>query len=155
MLEKKKINKFGEHYLLGIDSDGTKHWLEKPSWQCSWYWGIGYVHTFTNNDNPEKSKDIQTHYYFKNFENNNRNMYDNFKEKFTESVLSDKELWVFCELMKSAYILRSYSDMLYLGGAHYTENPKKDLIKNPAEYERINKIVLPAIFDEIDKLLTP
>ena len=155
MLEKKKINKFGEHYLLGIDSDGIKHWLEKPSWQCGWYWGIGYVHTFTNNNNPEQSKDIQIHYHFKNFENDNRNIYDGFKEKFTESVLSDKELWTFCELMKSAYILRSYSDMLYLGGAHYTKNPKKDLIKNPAEYERINKIVLPTIFDEIDKLLTP
>ena len=155
MLEKKKINKFGEHYLLGIDDDETKHWLEKPSWQCCWYWGIGYVHTFTNNDNPEHSTDIQMHYHFKNFENNNRNMYDNFKQKFTESVLSDKELWTFCELIKSAYILRNYSDMLYLGGAHYTENPKKDLIKNPAEYERINKIILPAIFDEIDKLLTP
>ena len=82
-------------------------------------------------------------------------MYDGFKEKFIESVLSDKELWTLCELMKSAYILQNYSDMLFLGGAHYTENPQKDLIKNPAEYERINKIVLPAIFDEIDKLLTP
>lgn len=155
MLEKKIINKFGKHYLLGADANGIKHWLEEPSWDCDWYWGFGYIHTFTNNDNPTQSVDISMHYHFDSFTNNNRNMYDNFKQKFTESVLTDKELWTLCELFATAYILRDYSDTLYHGGAHYTENPKKDLIKNPKEYDRINKTVLPAIFEEITKLLTP
>ena len=41
---KKKI------YLLGADAEGTKYWLEAPSWDCDWYWGFGYVETYTNNN---------------------------------------------------------------------------------------------------------
>lgn len=35
MLEKQKIRKFNrDMYLLGIDEDGTKYWLQAPSWDC-------------------------------------------------------------------------------------------------------------------------
>ena len=151
-ISKKTINRFGEHYLLGIDADGVKHYLEKPSFDCGWYWGFGYIHTFTNNNAPEKSRDISHHYHFKNFAKNG--MYDGIKSAFVSFVLDDKELWTLCELMKTAYIMREYADTLYRGGAHYTTNPCKDLIKNDDEYNRINKVVLPAIFEQVKKLLT-
>lgn len=37
------------------------------------------------------------------------------------------------------------------GGSHYTTNPLKELIKNEEEVKRINEVVLPAIFLEIEK----
>ena len=61
---KKKIinNVFGKNiYLLGQDKDGINYWLESPSWDCAWYWGFGYVETYTNNRNPAKAKDITLH----------------------------------------------------------------------------------------------
>ena len=39
-MEKRIINKFGKHYLLGINRDGEYVWLEKESWDCDWYWGL-------------------------------------------------------------------------------------------------------------------
>ena len=49
MLNKKKIHVFGKDaYLLGKDDQGIQYWLESPSWDCDWYWGFGYVETYTN-----------------------------------------------------------------------------------------------------------
>ena len=52
-MKKEKRFAFGKNiYLLGSDKDGVKYWLEEASWDCGWYWGFGYVETYTNNSNP-------------------------------------------------------------------------------------------------------
>ena len=61
-------------------------------------------------------------------------------------------LWKFCELAQTVYTLKETAEVLTRGGSHYTTNPLKDLIKNPNELERLNKVVLPALFQEIKKL---
>lgn len=143
-------------YLLGQDADGINYWLEAASWDCDWYWGFGYIETYTNNNNPSMSKDIDSHSHFDSLPNNqNKNLYDAFKEKFVVTPLSDKEIWTLCELMKSFYISKNYAEMLYTGGAHYTTNPCKDTIRNDKEYNRINKIIIPAICKEVYALLSP
>ena len=156
-MKKRKTNAFGKDvYLLGKDEDGIFYWLEKASWDCDWYWGGGYVETYTNNEHPEYSRDIESHQHFDGlFFNKRKNGFDLFNEFFAETPLTKNEIWELCELMKSFYIAREYSDMLYRGGAHYTSNPAKEAIKNEEEYERINKIVIPAIMDEVYKLLSP
>lgn len=146
MLKKEVKEKFGTHYLLGIDAEGKKHYLEKASWDCGWYWGFGYIHTFSR-------RDIDSHYHFDSFEKG-CTMYDGFKKTFSESVLTDSELWKLCELMKTFYVLKNTAEVLGRGGAHYTTNPCKDIIINTEEVNRINEIVLPSIFAEIEKLLT-
>ena len=158
-MKKAIIHKFGKHYLLGKDADGVKHYLESPHWDCDWYWGFGYIHTYTNNKNPEASRDISSHYHFDSF-NRDKNgrgvcLFDGIKEAIPDLVLSDKELWTLCELMKTFYTMRAYAELIHLGGAHYTTNPKRELIQNTREEWRINEIVLPKIFDEVEKLLTP
>ena len=55
--------------------------------------------------------------------------------------------------MKSFYIAEEYSEMLYRGGAHYMANPISDIIKNEAEYKRINEKVIPEIMKELYKIL--
>ena len=79
-------------YLLGADAEGTKYWLEAPSWDCDRYWGFGYVETYTNNDCPNKSRDINSHQHFDSlFLNDSKvNAFDAFKEFFKETTLNQK-----------------------------------------------------------------
>lgn len=154
-MNKQKKHAFGKDiYLLGIDTDGAKYWLESAKWDCGWYWGGGYVETYTNNSYPEKARDIKTHSHFDSlFFNRNKNGFDAFKDFFNDTPFTDNEIWKICELLKSFYIAREYSDMLNRGGAHYTSNPAAEIIKSEKEYKRINEIVIPSLMNELYKIL--
>jgi hypothetical protein len=154
--EKRTCEAFGKKiYLLGKDKDGVNYWLEAPSWSCDWYWGFGYVETYTNNENPSKARDINTHQHFCSlFFEKNKNGYDAFKNFFKDITVSDKELWQLLELMKTFYSLKEAAEVLGRGGAHYATNLCAEIIKNESEVTRINEVVLPAIFTEIDNLLS-
>lgn len=155
--KKHKKHAFGKNiYFLGQDADGINYWLEQASWDCGWYWGFGYIKSYTNNNNPSKARDISSHEHFDGLNRTkNINLYDAFKEKFAKTPLSNKELWTLCELMKSFYVAKNYAEMLHIGGAHYTSNPCKNIIKNEDELDRINKTVIPAICQSVYNLLTP
>lgn len=144
-----------KYYLLGEDADGERYYLEEAHWDCGWYWGGGYVETFTNNNCPKMSKDISSHQHFDGLflKNPRLNGFDAFKTFFKETPFTDKELWLIIELMESFYTAGQYSDFLYLGGAHYTTNPCKETIVNDAEYTRINATVIPALMEELYKIL--
>jgi len=157
LIDKKTSHAFGKDvFLLGKDQDGIAYWLQEGKFDCDWYWGLGYVETFTTNNSPSTSRDISSHSHFDSmFFKKDKNGYDEIKEFFTEVTFTNNELWKLLELMKTLYTLKEYSDTIYRGGSHYTTNPLKDLIKNDAEYERINKTVIPALLQEVYKLLTP
>lgn len=153
---KYKMHKFNHDcYYLGQDENGTNYFLENATFDCGWYWGGGYVETYTNNRNPAIAKDISSHQHFDGlfFNNPRKNGFDAFKEFFKITPFSDKEIWTICELMKAFYTARNYSDMIYRGGAHYTNNPAAETIKNENEYKRLNEKVIPAIMDELYKIL--
>ena len=154
-MEKRVAKAFGKkNYLIGKDNNGICYWLEEASWDCDWYWGFGYVRTYTNNEYPEKSRDINCHCHFdKLFFKGNMMSKDMFDIFFVECVLDEKEKWKLLELMKTFYTMKDYSELICRGGSHYTDNPVKEDIKNEDEYRRINEIVLPKIFEEIYKLL--
>lgn len=153
-MEKKKSFAFGKTiYLLGEDKNGIKYWLEEASWDCDWYWGFGYIETYTNNSNPSKSKDIQSHEHFDYKILKNRNCFSTFKEVFINTPLSDNEIWTLCELMQTFYTLRQISDLYYINSSHIADNPCKDLLKNDEEYQRINKILIPNVMKEVYKIL--
>lgn len=154
-LNKKKSHAFGKDiYLLGRDEYGENYWLEEASWDCNWYWGFGYVRTYTNNRNPERAKDISSHQHFDGlFLKKGRCAYDVFEEFFVETPLTDKEIWTLLELMRSYYTARRYAEMVHIGGSHFTKNPCSLIIKSEEEYTRINKIVIPTICEEVYKLL--
>lgn len=154
-VNKQKKHAFGKDiYFLGQDENGVNYWLEAASWDCSWYWGGGYVETYTNNKNPEIAKDIESHQHFDGlFFKGNKNAHDLFVEFFPVHPFTDSEVWKICELMKAFYTARAYSDMLHRGSANYTANPAADIIKSSKEYDRINKNVIPAIMKELYKIL--
>lgn len=153
--KKKKTRAFGKDiYFLGQDERGTNYYLEAATWDCGWYWGGGYVKTYTNNNNPSIARDTRSYQRFDRlFFKGNKNGFDNFKEFFKVTPFNDSEIWKICELMKSFYIAQKYSDMLHTGGAHYTTNPAKENIQNVDEYQRINDKVIPAIMSELYKIL--
>jgi len=144
-----------KYFLLGRDEDGTKYFLEEARFDCGWYWGIGYVETFTNNRNPAQSKDISCHTHFDSlfFKRDNMNGWDVFRKLLPENPFTDNEIWKIVELMQSAYIARRYSDMLHCGGANYTSNLAKDDIVCEAEYKRINEDVIPAILAKLYEII--
>ena len=155
-LQKTKTMAFGKSiYLLGEDANGVRYWLERAQFDCDWYWGIGYVETYTNNKAPHLARDIASHQHFNGlFLNGSKCCIDLFNDLLVNTPLNDSEKWQLLELMQSAYTMRKYSDMLYTHGAHITHNVCGDTIANDSEYERINKIALPAILEEIYKLLS-
>ena len=151
-MDKQTKQRYGKtYYLIGTDKDGNKCFLEEGSWDCDWYWGFGYI-SIQYKRGAQYSA-CHTHFDYLFFKNQDKNGYDAFTEFFTETVLTDKETWQLVELMRSFYIARAYSDMLHIGGAHYTTNPAKDTLKNEEEYKRINKEVIPEIMKEVYKIL--
>lgn len=147
---KKKI------YLLGADAEGTKYWLEAPSWDCDWYWGFGYVETYTNNNYPNRSRDINSHQHFDSlFLNDSKvNAFDAFKEFFKETTLDQKEIWLLIDYMQSFYTLKRAAAMLGRGYSHITEKAKLEETKSVEIAKEINEKILPAIFKQIDIMLS-
>jgi len=122
---------------------GKRIYLSPPSWDCGWYWGFGYL----------GNKDC--HYHVKGLMEKT-NLFDGIKQHFDDGTFvlkQDKDTWILSELFATFYALRKTAEVLGRGGSHYTSNPCKDIITNKQEVKRINEIVLPAIFDEIYKLL--
>lgn len=144
---KKQFNA-SKGYLLGIDQDGNKVYLQKPSWDCDWYWGFGYVQSYR----PHTSS-MEGHTHFDSLFLT-KDLHNSYLNYFTDLTLDKNEIWTLLELMKTFYTLREYSDTINRGGSHITSNPLKDLIKNDEQYNHINKVVLPELYKEIHKLLT-
>lgn len=155
-LTKKNFTWHGdEYFLLGKDNDDQSWYLKKATFDCDWYWGIGYVNTFTNSKSPEKSRDILEfcHFDYLLINHSKGNWFDSFNAFFKKSVLNEKETWKFIELMKSLYTARVYSDFLHRASAGITSNPCNEVIQNEEEYQRINKMIIPSMLNEVYKLL--
>lgn len=138
------ITKFEDKILMGT-ANGWGEYLAAPSWDCGYYWGFGYL----------QNHNIHHHI---NSINKNKNLFDAIKEYYGETlnpklVENDySKLWVFCELMKTFYTLKETAEVFRRGGSFYTKNPISTLIKNDKDVDRINKEIMPALFDEIYKL---
>ena len=159
-MKKRTENAFGKKvYLLGENKDGEYVWLKAPSWDCNHYWGFGYIKTYTNNKNPQNARDITSHTHYDTSvttEIDGKHIHHiNDHPDFIETVLTESESWILSELMKTFYILKETSSLFELGSAHITTNPLNKILKNNGVYHMINKFLLPAVFKEIDKLLTP
>lgn len=153
-LEKKAFTwKDNKYYLLGKNEDGKQMFLQRATFDCDWYWGFGYVTTFTNNIVPEVSRDIDSHQHFDYLFGKNTNFKDGFNLVIKESPLTDKELWELCELMKIGYIAKEAMEMAYRGGAHYTSSVKIPIVKSTDVYNHYDKVIR-EVNDALEKLLS-
>ena len=156
------LDRFGnELYLLGQDKDGYNVYLELPKWDCGWYWGFGYIETYTNKTDPTTAYDINSHSHWNyaivgKIEGCSGYIYHiNQNPDFISTVLSDKESWELAELMSRFYTLREAAEVFYRGGSHITNSTKYASCKWKEGYNMINQVMLPAVFKRIDKILRP
>lgn len=153
-MKKEKSFAFGKNiYLLGKDEEGVTYWLEEASWDCDWYFGFGYIETYTNNKNPRLARDINSHEHYDTKILKNGVCPSDFKKIFVETPLDDDEIWKLNELMETFYTLKKYHELLHIGGSHITKNSVSDILKNDKEYKRLKDVVFPALFKEIYNLL--
>ena len=158
-MKKQTTTAFGKKvYLLGADANGTKYWLEAPSWDCGWYWGFGYVETYTNNDYPNRSKDVASHQHFDGlFLKNskvNGSAFNTFSEFFKETPLNKDEIWILLDYMYSFYTLRETAAVFGRSYSYMTGKAKLREVQNQEMAKEINEKTLPAIFKQIDILLS-
>lgn len=143
----KKDYAFGKDvWFLGI-LDGKYLWIEDIRFDCDWYYGIGYVETYTNKTKPSLSRDIDSHshfnYLFKTYSDFLDN--DNFK-----TYLSENDRWKIYDYLTSMYTLRKAADMFYIGNSHIAY--KTVDISDKEMYDKCNeKIVF--IWNEVKKIL--
>ena len=151
-MKKQKSNAFGKNvYLLGADENGTKYWLEEGKWDCGWYWGFGYIETYTRNNDPKNSKDINSHEHADNFLSE---FWNGTGGKLTDPVFSFSEGYELAELLKQFYILKDTAELLGRGGAHIT-TAKISEYKKPELVKEINEIRIPEVMNRIYQLLDP
>jgi len=159
LIPKEKSHVFGKDiYLLGQFNDGKKFWLESASWDCDWYWGFGYIETYTNNNRPSLSRDINSHQHYNSIifkkDSNNNYMYRLLDSKEVLScVLTEDEQWILSDLMKSFYTLKGTAELFHSGNSHLTTTPIN--LKDEKLEDHINRVLLPKIFEATYKLLEP
>ena len=151
MLSKKIINKFGTHYLLGVNQDGNKVYLEEPTFDCGWYWGGLYLQGYTNDRQPMRSVDISFHTHFDTLFLNKG--YEEFNKYFKETVLTKDEVWKLLELAKTFYILKDFAGICERGSAWVSKNDSYDTLKDQDLYLEIIQKKLPAVISAICNLL--
>ena len=150
-LEKEKSHILGStYYLLGMDENKAKYYLEKGKFECDWYWSGGYIETFNRN---KSDIDLHTHYDTGEVNGLRFSYYDDFDKIFKVCTLTDSEKWKFHELMRTFYTAKEAMEMSYRGGSHITTNPLSDLIQNKAIYDHYNNLI-EKIHEELDKLLS-
>jgi hypothetical protein len=84
--------------------------------------------------------------------------YSMFKSYFKETVLSDDEIWMLCDYIKTYYTLRDSIDLFRRGFSGYgskSEKAKLSFIPYEPFAFAINQNMLPELFKQIEKLLSP
>jgi len=156
-MNKTKSHAFGKDvYLVGIDQYGDPVWLEAAKWDCDWYWGFGYMEVYTKKMNPANSHDISSHSHWNGFigKQDNGEYHHHINQTLKQSVLTEKESWAVSDLMKSFYTLSEAAAVVGRGGSHLTA-PTSNVLVDKDMAERINTVLLPALFEEVYKILSP
>jgi len=170
LIDKKINNAFNKDiFLLGKFKDGKYFWLEKASWDCDWYCGFGYIETYTNNKNPQNSKDIDSHQHYDSICLKTHESYDFDKKAFIqedymhtlydnpdidELTINGGEAWELSDLMKSFYTLKEASGLFHNGNSHCASHVGVNFKDEKFEHY-INKVLMPKIFERIYQILTP
>lgn len=141
-------------YLLGIDEQGIKYWLESPTWDCGWYWGFGYIETYTNNRSPKSSRDISSHQHADKFLSEYFTSWNGSKPILKDSTFTNKEGWELSELFSQFYFLREAAEKFKNGKSNCANTTIKTWEK-PNLVKEINEKLIPEVTKRILEILTP
>ncbi|MCJ7828736.1 MAG: hypothetical protein MUP81_03225 [Dehalococcoidia bacterium] len=154
-IPKKKTHVFGKDiYLLGTDESGIRYWLESPSWDCNWYWGFGYIETYSNNRSPEHSADISSHQHAENFMSKWFTEWNGSKPILVQQTFDKKEGWELSELFEQFYFLKESAENFGRGKCHCA-NTIIPLWQKTELAKEINEQIIPKVTARILEILTP
>lgn len=100
------------HNPEGLCILGNDLFIEKHKWDCGWYWGFGYI----------GNKGLHTHakLFVKDL------IWHNPEEIFEWSIFKNAhEFWIFKDLLKQAYALKSAAEVYEYGGNCTTSEQTK------------------------------
>ena len=144
-MSKKHFNTKGIYLgSLVNESTGRKNalYIKKPTWDCNWYWGLGYCQGLG-----------YSHTHFDSLFKNCTQFIEMMEQG---NVPFDRnELYKIYEYMKTLYTLKQYAEMLHWGGSHITVNDVIDRNDkhNVKEYLRINQDLIPATWNSLVDIL--
>jgi hypothetical protein len=136
----KRIN--GNKILL-FKKDNNRYYLRKPTFDCGWYWGLGYLAT---------GRGSHGHFddYFKD-----KPFYDAWVD-FDDTPFTKEEAYIITDYMRQLYRLRKMADMYHHGSTWITE--KANVLnqfaeQNTAEYKRICNVLIPTVWNALVDVL--
>lgn len=145
-----KSTKGTDKILFGIKNK-KYYYINIPRFNCNWYWGALSYSIFENNRTTSNNYDlIHVDSLAKDNKLNTPNDYMNY---FDRIVLTEKGLWEFIELTRTYSTLKSYSELLSIGGSHITTNPIKDLLRSSGQDELILTTFIPETLKNLCMLL--
>jgi hypothetical protein len=102
---------------------GENVYLTKHSWDCGWYWGMGYIGNSRSHTHFDSTflKDTKT-----------------ASELFINPQFTDSEWWVIRDLMIQAYALQKAAEVYRYGGHQKSHIGITDIIKNDTMVKLIN-----------------
>lgn len=136
----KRIN--GDKILL-FKKDNNRYYLRKPTFDCGWYWGLGYLAT---------GRDSHGHFdsYFSD------KLFCDAWVDFDDTPFTREEAYTITDYMRQLYTLRKMSDMLHVGNTHITSDAKvleQFTEQNTAEYKRICNVLIPTVWNALVDVL--
>lgn len=149
-----ELNKMMEVYPANFRM-GTYHGrginLRRPSFDCDWYWGFGYL---GNRDCHYHLDSLET-MDWQNDAMRNKNLFDQLKIHFGDSltIKDDADLWSFCEIVTTIYTLKEAAELFNRGGSNYTTNPDRGLLTDWTMEEKINKEFIPTQIASLYRIL--
>lgn len=108
----------------GTYADGEMLFLSKHEWECSWYWGFGYI----GNKN--------CHFHFDSLLSLDKCL---ASEIFSTTNITDKEWWVIRDLFVQAYAMKKLTEVYRYGGHQTTLPGVTDKWKDPEKADAINR----------------
>tara|TARA_B100000768_G_scaffold153107_1_gene149165 strand:+ start:10107 stop:10628 length:522 start_codon:yes stop_codon:yes gene_type:complete len=137
------------NYFFGHKTgDGDRVYITMPRWECGWYWSFGnLVSNIGNSPQPNETSNLANYRDARKL-----CMYETLKADYAlcEPLRNDDNLWKFCELTYSCITLKNAAELYSRGSNHaYSLSGR---IRNEAESVRLNNVVLPALFTEIESI---
>ena len=141
-------------------SDGAMISMDKPVFDCGWYWGFGYLGNSREHYHLSGYQSVD-HFLtladgsYKSFtEKRNINMYDALITDYDLSEAIKKDLWQFCELVTTIYTLKAIAETHSRGGSHFTTNNCQDILKDNELYKKYTFDLIPKVCQELWNLIS-
>lgn len=135
-----------ERVLLGKIKEGNRLapiYLSKHSWDCEWYWGLGYL------------GNVNTHFHFSGYLKGTE---WNVASIFTGgTVITQNQWYVICDMFKQAYSIQATAEVYRLGGHICGTNDITTLLRDSNKSAMLNEdleLILDRLWDYIVEAVT-